>query len=64
LAIASVRHEQGVSTYLEFTETNLALSTARMQMVEAMHAHAVAQVRVRYATGNLPVEGKAEYDGK
>lgn len=51
LAIAAVRHEQGVSTYLEFTETNLALSTARLQMLEAFYAHAVARVRVRHAAG-------------
>ncbi len=55
LAIAAVRHEQGVSTYLEFTETNLALSTARLQMLQALYAHAVARLQVRHAAG-LPVE--------
>lgn len=55
LAIAAVRHEQGVSTYLEFTETNLALSTARLQKLQAMHAYTVACMQVRYAAG-LPIE--------
>ncbi len=55
LALASVRHEQGISTYLEFTETNLALSTARLQMLQALHTYCVARVQVRYAAG-LPVK--------
>lgn len=55
LAIAAVRHAQGVATYLEFTETNLALSTARLQMLQALYAHSAARVKVRFAAG-LPVE--------
>ncbi len=49
--IARTRHEQGVSTYLEFMETNLALSTARLQLCQALHDHAVARARVRCASG-------------
>lgn len=58
LAIAAVRYEQGVSTYLEFTETNLALSTARLQLVHALHAHVVACVQMRHAAGLPVADGK------
>jgi cobalt-zinc-cadmium efflux system outer membrane protein len=51
LAIARTRYEQGISTYLEFMETNLALSTARLQLCQALHDQAVAQARLRCASG-------------
>lgn len=59
LAIAAVRHAQGIATYLEFTETNLALSTARLQMLQALYSHSAARVKVRFAAG-LPVEEERE----
>lgn len=55
LAIARTRYEQGVSTYLEFMETNLALSTAKLQLCQALRDHAVAGARIRCASG-LPIE--------
>lgn len=51
LAIARTRYEQGVSAYLEFMETNLALSTARLQLCQALHDQAVARARIRCASG-------------
>ena len=51
LAIARTRYEQGISTYLEFMETNLALSTARLQLCQALHDEAVARARIRCASG-------------
>jgi outer membrane protein len=53
-AIARTRYEQGVSTYLEFMETNLALSTARLQLCLALRDQAVAGARIRCASG-LPI---------
>lgn len=54
LEIADVRYRQGLSTYLEFTDTNLALSTARLQWNRALHAHLTAKARLAYACGVAP----------
>jgi outer membrane protein len=51
LSIARTRHETGLATYLEFTDANLALSTARLVWLQALHDHAVALSAVRYACG-------------
>jgi outer membrane protein TolC len=51
--IATVRQKQGLSTYLEFTESNLALSTARLAHLRARHARAVAETEILYASGQL-----------
>jgi outer membrane protein len=52
LDIARARHESGLSTYLEFTDANLALSTARLAWFQALHDHAIAVSSVRYACGS------------
>jgi outer membrane protein TolC len=49
LDIARVRYEQGLSTYLEFTETNVALSSARLAMHQAQYACRAADARLRCA---------------
>ncbi len=51
LAIAQTRHESGMTTYLEFTDANLALSTARLTWFQALHDHAVSVSTVRYVCG-------------
>jgi outer membrane protein len=51
LEIAGIRYEQGLSTYLEFTETNLALNTARLDYLSALRNHRNAAARLRYASG-------------
>jgi len=51
LEIARVRYETGLSTYIEFTDANLALSTARLARAQALHDHAVAQAQVVFACG-------------
>jgi outer membrane protein len=51
LEIARTRHETGMSTYLEFTDANLALSSTRLAWFQALHDHAVAVSAVRYACG-------------
>ncbi len=51
LAIARTRHETGLATYLEFTDANLALSTARLTRLQALHDHAVAVSAACYACG-------------
>lgn len=60
LAIARTRHAAGLTTYLEFTDANLALSTARLARLQAQHDLAVAVTDARYACGlNL---NKADVD--
>ena len=51
LAIARTRYEAGLSTYLEFTETNLALSTARLAYYSATRDYLDARARLDYACG-------------
>ncbi len=51
LEIAQTRYQTGLSTYLELTDANLALSTARLALLRARHDHAVAGVHVRFACG-------------
>jgi len=51
LAIARTRYETGLSTYIEFTDANLALSTARLVRAQALHDHAVALAQVAFACG-------------
>lgn len=49
LRIAKARHAAGLATYLEFTDANLALRTARLTRLQSLRAHAVAVAQVRYA---------------
>ena len=51
LAIAQTRYESGLSTYLELTDANLALRTAELTRLQAMHDHASATARIYFATG-------------
>lgn len=51
LEIARTRFEQGLSTYLEFTDANLALNTARLTRLTALKAHLGAVTSLRYACG-------------
>ena len=51
LQIAKTRYEQGLSTYLEFTDTNVALSAARLGLCQAQYAYRSAVARLRYAIG-------------
>ncbi|MFC1498422.1 TolC family protein [Verrucomicrobiota bacterium] len=51
LTIAKARHKTGVSTYLEFTDANLALSTARLTYLQALAGHMKAVARLEYAVG-------------
>jgi outer membrane protein TolC len=62
LEIAQARHKAGLSTYLEFTDANLALSRARLTHLRAMHDHMNAVAQLEYACGmhNRPPDGAAE----
>ncbi len=51
LEIARTRHAAGLATYLEFSEANLALSTARLAWAKAQHDHAVAVSQLNFACG-------------
>ncbi|MFU8779821.1 MAG: TolC family protein [Kiritimatiellia bacterium] len=51
LAIAKVRYDAGLSTYLELTDANVALRTAELTRLKARHDHAVALAQLYYATG-------------
>ncbi len=51
LDIARTRYENGLATYLDYTEANLALSTARLTHLQARHDHMNALARLRQASG-------------
>ncbi len=51
LEIARARNDSGLSTYLEYTDANLALSTARLTRLQALHDHMNALARLRQASG-------------
>lgn len=51
LGIARTRYDAGLSTYLEFTETNLALRTAKLSLYQALRDHMNALTRLRHAAG-------------
>lgn len=51
LEIAKTRYDAGMSTYLEFTETNLALRTAKLSLYQALRDHMNAMTRLRHAAG-------------
>jgi hypothetical protein len=48
LDIARVRHKSGLSTYLEFTDSNLALSTARLSYSQALRDDLNAKARLAF----------------
>jgi outer membrane protein len=51
LAIARSRYENGLATYLEYTDSTVALSTARLSERQALRDHAAAWALLRYAVG-------------
>ena len=51
LEIAKTRYENGLATYLDFTDANLALSLARLTRLQAVHDHMNALARLRQASG-------------
>lgn len=51
LEIASARYENGLATYLDYTDANLALNIARLTRLQALHDHMAAQARLRQAAG-------------
>ena len=51
LEIAKTRYENGLATYLDFTDANLALSLARLTRLQALHDHMNALARLRQASG-------------
>ena len=51
LEIAKSRYDEGLSTYLEYTDSNLALSKARLIRYRAIHMHLVALAQLQYACG-------------
>ncbi len=55
LEIARARFDAGLSTYLEFTDTNLAVRRARLQGSAALRDHLAARARLAYATGTTPM---------
>ncbi len=51
LEIARARYENGLATYLDFTDANLALNVARLTRLQALHDHVNALARLRQASG-------------
>ncbi|MFH0880787.1 MAG: TolC family protein, partial [Lentisphaerota bacterium] len=60
LEIARTRYQAGLSTYLEFTDTNLALSQARLIWYTALCSHTNALVRLQFACGLTETEFAGE----
>jgi len=55
MTIADTRYQAGLSTYLEYTDTNLALSRARLTRATALRSHMTSLANLQYASG-LPDE--------
>lgn len=53
LEIAKTRYGSGLSTYLEFTDSNLSLNTARLNYFQSLEKHLNAVVNLKYAAGIL-----------
>ncbi len=51
LEIARTRYENGLATYLDFTDANLSLSVARLTRLQALHDHMNAWARLQQACG-------------
>jgi outer membrane protein TolC len=51
LDIGRTRHEQGLATYLEFTDANVGVSLARLTECHALALYLKALARLKYATG-------------
>ncbi|HPR69166.1 MAG TPA: TolC family protein [Kiritimatiellia bacterium] len=58
LEIARARYENGLATYLDFTDANLALATARLTRLQALHDHMNALARLRQASGEVFERGE------
>lgn len=53
LRIAKTRYDAGLATYLEFTDSNLSLNTARLNHFQSLEKHLNAVVSLKYAAGLL-----------
>lgn len=58
LEIARTRYENGLATYLDYTDANLALSLARLTRLLALHEHMNALARLRQASGGESAAGE------
>jgi hypothetical protein len=47
-----------LGTYLEYTDANLGLSTAKLTYLNAVHEHVSAQARLDFSTGRTRVPGR------
>ncbi len=58
MEIASTRHEEGMSTYLDYTEANVELKRARLAFLSSVAAHLNAVADLKHAVGraDLPKE--------
>jgi len=56
LEIARTRYDEGLAAYIEFTDSNLALATARLTHFQALEQQAGAVVQLKYAAGILKSE--------
>jgi outer membrane protein len=56
LRIAKTRYDTGLATYLEFTDSNLSLNTARLNHFQSLEKHLNAVVNLKYAAGLLKKE--------
>jgi outer membrane protein TolC len=59
VAIASVRFEQGLATFLDFSESNLALNRARLNHFEALLQYRQAFADLQHVVGIDEIAGGA-----
>lgn len=59
LDIARVRYDEGLATHLEFSDSNLALSSARLNHFMALKSHQQALAALDYACGLTDIKEKA-----
>ena len=60
LRLAEVGYREGVNTELQVTDARTALTQARALYHQALHAHSMARIGVRRATGELKLESLDE----
>ena len=57
LEIARTRYDNGLATYLDYTDANLALRVAQLTRLQALHDHMNALARLEQASGEEYEEG-------
>ena len=63
MEITKTRYKQGMATYLEFADANLALSTAQQARLQSIHAHMSALANLEFVCGIDELAGERHGEG-